>query len=104
MPRNNSLVVVVVAGGIGSRRRRWGGYYLWWLGSGEKRLSRQISCPKSQQKQEVLTHNQRKVKDKSKALTKLIIYREILKTFTRTTAVSRKIIWGYFGRGGGNIN
>lgn len=104
MPRNDCLVVVVVAGGIGSSRRRWGCYYLWWLGSAEKRPGRQISYPKSQQKQEVLTHNQRKVKDKSKALTKPTVYRETLKTFTRTTALSRKAIWGYLGRGGGNIN
>lgn len=77
----------------------------------EKTWSPWLPYPKSQQKREkkerekeVLTHNQGKIRNKSKAFTKPTICREILKTFIRTTDLSRKFISAYFGKGGGNIN
>lgn len=72
--------------------------------SGERRLSPQDLYPKSQQKGEVLIHPQEKARNKSEALAKPTICREILKTFIRSTALSRNFISAYFRKGRGNIN
>lgn len=45
-----------------------------------------------------------KSKEQVKGLTKPTLCREILKTFIGTTALSRKLISAYFGKGRRNIN
>lgn len=67
-------------------------------------LSKITAKKGKKREKEVLTHNQGKIRNKSKAFTKPTICREILKTFIRTTDLSRKFISAYFGKGGGNIN